>query len=152
MCVFPGCGATSKIIQIQWSRDTVTNLCQTHVSANPITLAVCQDWRCWERRLLHGGVRGGGGWPLWQDRHCSLRLRISACVCVDGGIDIPLPRVHRSRLKRLINFHSVMGCEEKKKEKVQSPVNAVQGQYTPSYYTHTNTLKHTQKRAHAPWK
>lgn len=32
-----------------------------------------------------------------------------------------------------------MGCEEKKKEKVQSPVNAVQGQYTPSYYTHTHT-------------
>lgn len=42
-CMHWGCCAACRIIQMQWTRDTVTNLCQLCAAANPITLAVCQD-------------------------------------------------------------------------------------------------------------
>lgn len=68
------------------------------------------------------------------------------CVCNgEAGIDIPPPRVHRSRLKRLINFHSVMGCEGKKEKVLQRSKQGRGNAPSPSHtFTHTNcTNTHT---------
>lgn len=92
---------------------------------------------CWE-----GGCCGNGGWgihwPLWQD--IEARGTESMCVCNwEACIDIPPPRVHRSRLKWFINFHLVMGCEGKKKRCSSGQSRAELIHHLPLTHLHTHT-------------
>lgn len=83
VCVLGGWGERGtgcRIIQMQWTRDTVTNLCQLRAAANLITLAVCQDRGAvgvsWGRLLW------GGGLLTFMTRQTSQPEALNLCVCV----------------------------------------------------------------------